>query len=124
MNENRPLPSFLLAILLFIPAAVSAESPALALSMRIIENDSEIGQPSLVIKEGADASMSMSGEAGYDLELVVNSLEEGRARVRADIGTAENAMSSELVVNKGEWAAASEGDLKFHVLVRDHAATE
>lgn len=126
MKHISRIKAFLAIILFLIPLAAFAESSELTVSMRIIEGGVERFTPSMVVREGEEASMSLSGEAesALTIGLVASGLENDEAHVRADIETAENQLSPELVVSKGEWASVAVGGLEFHILVDDHAVDE
>lgn len=42
----------------------------------------------------------------------------------AEVESGDHSISPELLIQKGEWASVSVGELEFHVRVQDHAANK
>ncbi len=124
MKRNTKFFSFVLAALLSVPLFAAAKSPDFDVNMRIVENGVELATPRMLVAAGTDASMSMSGEKSLSIGLVVNSPNEGQVHVAATIETSANTMTPAIITNKGEWASISNGELEFHILVEDLAASE
>ena len=92
--------------------------------MKIIDSGNEIATPSMMIKEGEEGSLSISGENSVAVELVVNSANESEAHIIAEVESDQNTMFPELLVKKGQWASVSVGELEFHVRVEHLAANK
>ena len=97
----------------------------LALTMRVVEHGQTLVEPRMRVLAGEEASMVRGGEgvAMVSIGVVVDHLDDDRARVVARIETAEQAIEPELVVRKGEWASVASDGLEFHILVEDFATT-
>lgn len=109
----------------FSPLVSAGDSAQFLVNMKVVEAGAELAAPEMLVEEGSEASMSISGEqALVAVGLIVNSQNEREAHVLAEIETPASQMSPELLVKKGQWASVSVGELEFHILVEDHAATE
>lgn len=124
MNHCSHFKTAFIVALLLVAFSVGAEAPAFKVSMRIVENGEELSTPLMLVKEGADASISVGGDNPVSVGLRVNQHHGEQAHVRAQVETKTNSMSPELLVTKGEWASLSVGELEFHVLVQAYAANK
>jgi hypothetical protein len=88
--------------------------------MKILQDGAELATPSMLIKEGADASMSLAGDQPVALALTVTSAGESDAHILAEVETALGQMSPELLMRKDQWGSISTGGLEFHIRVQDH----
>ena len=102
----------------------ASNSPDFLIQMKIIDSGNEIATPSMMIKEGEEGSLSISGENSVAVELVVNSANESEAHIIAEVESGQNTMFPELLVKKGQWASVSVGELEFHVRVEHLAANK
>lgn len=102
----------------------ASNSPDFLIQMKIIDSGNEIATPSMMIKEGEEGSLSISGENSVAVELVVNSANESEAHIIAEVESDQNTMFPELLVKKGQWASVSVGELEFHVRVEHLAANK
>ena len=112
----------ILSCFLLVSYTTFSNSPDFLVEMKIIDSGTEIGTPSMMIKEGAEGSLSISGENGFVVGLVVNSANEDKVHIIAEIESGQNAISPDLLVGIGQWASISVGALEFHVRVKHHAA--
>jgi hypothetical protein len=114
------------ALLILMAASLPAlsESKLFLVDMKIVEDGVELATPRMVVKEGADASMSFTGEDPLTLGLIVNGAGDGEAHVLAEVETERGQMSPELLMQKDQWGSASTGGLEFHIRVQDRAADE
>ena len=103
--------------------AISA-SPDFMVEMKIIDSGTEIATPQMLVKEGAAASVTLSGKGGVAVGLIVTSSGANEAHITAEVESDGHSMSPELLVRKGEWASVSVGELEFHLLVEKHAASK
>ncbi|NEZ04985.1 hypothetical protein G4Y73_12575 [Wenzhouxiangella sp. XN201] len=111
--------------LCFPPLIAAGDSDQFLVKMKVLENGAELATPEMIVEKGSEASMNISGEqALVAVGLIVNGHNENEAHVVAEIETSADRMSPELLVKKGQWASVSVGELEFHILVEDHAATE
>lgn len=110
------LPTIFASLLLVTVGAIGA-SPDFLVEMKIVESGTEVATPRMIVKEGSGASMSISGENVIAVGLVVNASNESEVHIMAEIDAGESSMSPELLVEKGEWASVSVGDLEFHMRV-------
>ncbi|WP_376693082.1 hypothetical protein [Wenzhouxiangella sp. EGI_FJ10409] len=109
---------------LFLAFYATADSPDFLVEMRIMESGTEVASPQIMIKEGAEGSLSTSGESGVALGLVVNEVSEQEVHVMAEVESGQSAMSPELLIRTGQWASVSSGDMEFHLRVEHLAAGE
>jgi len=114
----------ILSVLLLASYAAASDLPDFLIEMKIIDSGTEIATPSMMIKEGAEGSLSISGENSVAVGLVVNSANENEAHIIAEVESGQNTMSPELLVKKGQWASVSVGELDFHVRVEHLAANK
>jgi hypothetical protein len=112
------------SVFLLTSLNVVSDSSDFLVEMRIIDAGVERATPSMLVKEGSEASMSLSGDNSVAVRVVVNSFSEIEAHVMAEIESVTNSISPELLVKKGEWASVSVGELEFHVRVQHHAANK
>jgi hypothetical protein len=124
MKHNANIRGLFLVAFFSIPFLAVAEVADIEINMRIVENGVELSAPRMLVKEGSEASISLSGENPLALGLVVNSLDENKAYVLVEVETAANQISPGLIMTKGEWASVSVGELELHILVKDHAANQ
>lgn len=113
-----------LSFLLLSSYAVGSDSPDFLIEMKIIDSGTEVATPSMMIKQGAEASLSISGKNSVAVGLVVNSANENEAHIIAEVESGQNTMSPELLVRKGQWTSVSVGELEFHVRVEHLAANK
>lgn len=114
----------ILSFLLLASYAAASDSPDFLIEMKIIDSGIEMATPSMMIKEGVEGSLSISGENGVAVGLVVNNANENEAHIIAEVESGKNTMSPELLVKKGQWASVSVGELEFHVRVEHLAANK
>ena len=113
---------FSLALFLLIAApGAFGESPDLWVDMSIKDAAVEIASPRVLVEDGAEASVSVSGEHPVAVNLVVRSTSADQAHIRAEVKTSGRDFSPELVVRKGEWARVSAGSLELEIRVEDHS---
>lgn len=113
---------FALALFLLIAApGALGESPDLWVDMSIKDAAVEIASPRVLVEDGAEASVSVSGEQPVAVNLVVRSTSADQAHIRAEVKTSGRDFSPELVVRKGEWARVSAGSLELDIRVEDHS---
>lgn len=124
MNHCSRFKIALIVALLLVAYSVGAEAPEFKVSMKIVENGVALSTPIMLVKDGADASISAGGDNPVSVGLRVNQHHGAQAHVLAKVETATNRISPELLVTKGEWASISVGELEFHVLVQAHAANK
>lgn len=124
MKTRTMIQTAVIAIFLFASLNAVSDTAEFLVEMKIIDAGVEMGTPRMLVKEGSEASMSISGENGVAVGLVVNSSSETEAHVMAEVESGPNSISPELLVNKGEWASVSVGELEFHVRVQHHAANK
>ncbi len=110
------------SVLLLATFAVAGDSPDFLVEMKIIDSGNEVATPSMMIKEGAEGSLSRSGEGGFAVGLAASSADEGEVHVIAEVESGQNKMSPKLLVREGEWASVSVGELEFHLRVEQLAA--
>lgn len=103
--------------LLLAAFGVASDTPDFLIEMKIIDSGTEMATPRMTVKEGEEASMSLSAKNAVSVALIVNSSSEHEVHVIAEISSGDNKMSPELWVRKREWASVSVGDLAFHVRV-------
>lgn len=111
---------------IFVLASQNAigDTPDFLVEMKIVNAGVEMAAPSLMVKEGTEASLSRSGEDGVSIGLVVNNVSETEAHLIVEVESGANSISPDLFLRKGEWASVSSGDLAFHVRVQHHAANK
>lgn len=115
--KTRIIQTALFSIALFVSFSAISDSSDFLVEMKIIDKGVELSTPSMLVKEGAEASMSITGEDHIAVGLVVNSSNETEAHVMAEVDSGSNNMSSELWVRKGEWTSVAVGELEFHARV-------
>lgn len=124
MNQSNHFKTAFIVALLLVAFSAEAEAPAFKVSMKIVENGVALSTPVMLVKAGADASISVGGDNPVSVGLRVNQHHGAQAHVLAQVETATNRISPELLVTKGEWASISVGELEFHVLVQANAANK
>jgi hypothetical protein len=122
MKLNNLIKAIIYTAFLMPPFAAVGEEPTFHVDMRIVENGVELATPRMLVKEGSEASISLAGENSVAIGLIVNRQSENEAYVLAEVKTPESQISPELLIQTGEWASVSVGELEFHILVEDHAA--
>lgn len=115
---------FQFAMILSLFTFAYAATPDYKVSMRVVENGEELASPSMLIEEGADASISLAGDHPVSIGLVVTEQGSDEFHLHTEIETSSNEISPELLVRQGEWASVAVDEFEFHVMVEDHAAGE
>lgn len=80
--------------------------------------------PQVMIEEGAEGSLSMSGESSVALGLIVNDVNDQEVHVIAEVESGQSAMYPEVLIRTGKWASVSTGDMGFHLRVERLSAGE
>ncbi len=109
-----------LAFLAFALAATSPTSFAAQLyrvSANLSHNGKLFGSPSLVVKEGADATVAVSGPNGYKLALSVTDAGKGQLKIVTHLDTAYGSIAPQMVVLAGQPATVSVGNTAIGVTV-------
>ncbi|NBD95730.1 MAG: hypothetical protein GVY11_04545 [Gammaproteobacteria bacterium] len=120
MNVTQAVKSAALLILMAASLPALGDSKMFLVDMKILQDGAELATPSMLIKEGADASMSLTGEQPVALALTVTGAGESDAHILAEVETALGQMSPELLMRKDQWGSVSTGGLEFHIRVQDH----
>ena len=119
------MPSMVIATvsLLFAQAAISA--PLYRVEATLTYADGPDYQPSLLLEAERAASLSQSGEPGYEwqIELSDADLEQGQITVNNDLRIADAHYQPQLRVALGEPAQIEVGELKLRLLVARQAQT-
>ena len=124
MKTRTMIQSAVISIFLFASLSGVSDTSEFLVEMKIIDSGVELATPRMLVREGSEASMSLSGENGVAVGLLVNSASETEAHVMAEVESGDQSISPELLIQKGEWASISIGELEFHVRVQDHAANK
>jgi hypothetical protein len=105
------------AILALALAATSPMSFAAQLykiskiSAALSHNSKLIGSPLIVVKEGVNAIVAVSGSNGYKLALTVTDAGKGQFKIVTHLDTAYGSITPEMVVLAGRPAAVSVGNI-------------
>lgn len=94
MKQNAKLKTFILAAFFSIPFLAIAEEPDFEINMRIVKNGVELSTPSMLVKEGSEASISLSGENPVALRLVVSSSDENEVHSQSKLSKRSTAAGS------------------------------
>jgi len=124
MNLGRTIKSATSLILLAASLPALSDSKLFLVDMKIVDDGVQLATPRMVMKEGADASMSLTGADAVAIGVIVNESEAGEAHILAEVETAGGQMSPELLTQKDQWSSVSTGKLEFHIRVQDHVANE
>jgi len=124
MKVRTMIQSAIVCVLLFLSTGALSDSPDFLVEMKIIDSGAEIATPRMMVKEGSEASMSLSGENAVSVGIVVNGHNENEAHVMAEVESGGKTMSPELLIQKGQWASVSVGELEFHIRVEHLAANK
>jgi hypothetical protein len=113
-----------ISIFLFASLSAVSDTSEFLVEMKIIDAGVEMATPRMLVREGSEASMALPGENGVAVGLLVNGASETQAHVMAEVESGGHSLSPELLIQKGEWASVSVGELEFHIRVQDHAANK
>jgi hypothetical protein len=117
MKRLNTIQAVCLSAMIGASCALASDTPDFLVEMRIVDSGVEVATPRIMIKEGVEGSMSISGDDGMAVGLVVTSASENEAFIIAKVESGENSMSPELLIQKGQWTSVSVADLEFHVRV-------
>ena len=70
MKVRTMIQSAIVCVLLFLSTGALSDSPDFLVEMKIIDSGAEIATPRMMVKEGSEASMSLSGENAVSVPLI------------------------------------------------------
>jgi len=104
-----------LAVLLVSPAAFAAGH--YTVSVRLAHRGEAFAAPTMVVEAGKPAAVATSGSDAYSLAVTVVPRPDGKLRVSSTVQSAHGRMAPVLVVQPGEPATVSVGDLSLALVV-------
>lgn len=115
---------FLLAFSTLILPAIgwSAEGATYVVNAELRHQGSMLAAPTMTVTENQPATMELSGENGYRLEVTLAPSPDGDDGLAVDarVFTAHGELVQTLTVSPGVPAEAAEGDLKLGLTVQAH----
>lgn len=124
MKNKTTMRVAILSVLLLLSCGALGDSPDFLVDMKIIDSGEEIATPRMMVKEGSEASVSLSGDNAVAVGIIVNGQNENEAHVMAEVESGGKTMSPELLIQRGQWASVSVGELEFHVRVEHLSANQ
>jgi hypothetical protein len=103
--------SAVLALALAATSPTSFAAQLYKVSANLSHNGKLFGSPSVVVKEGADATVAVSGPNGYKLALNVTDAGKGQLKIVTHLDTAYGSIAPAMVVLAGQPATVSVGHI-------------
>jgi len=116
------MPKFLVALLtslLFFPGPALASPNVYEVAASIKQDGKTIATPSVRVKPGASAEMSVAGEDGFRLSVIVMPSDSAALDVSVDVGTNQASLKSVVATLAGKPIVVSTGALEVSVTVKD-----
>jgi hypothetical protein len=94
-----------------------AAADAYKVAAKLAYRGEPLGAPTMVVKNGVPASVTVSGSSGYKLDLTVTDIAPDRVKVATAVETRHGAFAPTLVVHPGQPARVRVGDLDLSLVV-------
>jgi hypothetical protein len=110
----------LLALLVLLASSSVLAGPAVyEVSAEIRQGGQVVATPTIRVKPGAPAEVSVSGENGYTLAVSVSPVDDGVVDVAINVGTSLASLRSTVATLVGKPIVVSTGDIAVSVTVSD-----
>lgn len=109
----------LLSMLVLLSGVATAAPNVYEVSASIRHGGQTIAAPTLLVKPGASAEMSASGENGFRLAVVVTPTETDAVDVSIDLGTSHASLKTTITTLTNKPIAVSSGELEVNVTIGD-----
>ena len=103
---------------LFAPSALNAAPVSYKISAVIAAAGKELGKPTVAVKAGEPASVSVSGDNGYRLELTVSESGPGTVEVVTHLNASAGSVATTVVTPIGRAVVVATDALNLQITVQ------
>ena len=107
-----------LLITSFAPSVLNAASAGYKVAAVIAAGGKELGKPTVTLKAGKPASVSVSGENGFRLELTVTESEPGTVEVDTRLNASAGSVATTVVTPVGKPVVVATDALSLQITVQ------
>ena len=107
------------AVLSLLCASVLAAPKVYEVSASIKQNGKAVATPTVLVKPNTEAEMTVAGENGYRLSVIVSPAESGAVDVSINVGTSQASLKTAVTTLTDKPIALSGGNLEVSVTVSD-----
>ena len=109
----------LLSLLFLVSSSVLAGPSVYEVSASIKQGGKAVATPTIRVKPGASAEMSVGGENGYRLSVTASPAEDKAVDVSISVGTSQASLKSVVTTLLDKPIVVSSGDIEVSVTVKD-----
>jgi hypothetical protein len=117
MHKVR-IASFVGALALGLVSSAAVAGQHYMVSTRLARGAQLLGTPSVIVEEGKQAAISVSGPQGYNLDLTVTDVGDGNVKVATVFNASHDSASPVIVTPLGKKARITVGDLAVDMTVK------
>ena len=117
MTSKKSTSLLTLAAFIVLAAQTAFAADSYKISAKIEHGDSVVGEPTLVVKAGAPANVSVHGQNGYKLTVTVVPQEQEEVEVSVKVDTAHGSVSSVVITKAGHKIIVASGEVGLSLTV-------